>query len=303
MVNARLEREIQKARRQTGLETDRAIIANDGVSHYGSKKGFLRVQVRQGTSYLAAIELPNKSPYNPGPGTSVLLGYVRGVYAIVDVDDDSIRAVGGNPDVVKLPDSNANYTNQATIPVLKAEAKSPPGTSLVVREIWRETPNGIEYDPEQAISLSSEISALSSGQHQLVGLFLLADGTVETTTSTAKSSLDPMGTADIAECYAARTPGSWLIGFWTIADGITEINSDRELLDARQFINGPQLVYSETDVSNPPTDAELDSAFGTPATVGAGFEAIVNDGGGNANVYRVVSTGSSWFYSTLTQAT
>lgn len=63
------------------------------------------------------------------------------------------------------------------------------------------------------------------------------------------------------------------------------------------------VFYSAANVSNPPTDAELDTAFGTPASAGAGFTAIVNDNGADTNVYLVSSTGSSWFYTTMTQAT
>ncbi len=52
-----------------------------------------------------------------------------------------------------------------------------------------------------------------------------------------------------------------------------------------------------------PTDAELDSAFGTPAVVGAGFIGVVNDNNGDTNVYFVFSTGTSWFFVTGTKAT
>ena len=57
-----------------------------------------------------------------------------------------------------------------------------------------------------------------------------------------------------------------------------------------------------SNVSNPPTDAELDTAFGTPASVGTGFTRIVDDADGDANVYLVTSNGTSWWYATLTKA-
>lgn len=62
------------------------------------------------------------------------------------------------------------------------------------------------------------------------------------------------------------------------------------------------VFYSAANVSNPPTDAELDALFGTPASAGAGFSAVVNDAGADTNVYLVSSTGSSWFYTAMTQA-
>jgi hypothetical protein len=45
-----------------------------------------------------------------------------------------------------------------------------------------------------------------------------------------------------------------------------------------------------------PTDAELDSAFGTPATVGAGFEANVDDGGAHARYFKVGTDGTNWYW-------
>lgn len=63
------------------------------------------------------------------------------------------------------------------------------------------------------------------------------------------------------------------------------------------------IPYKTTDVSNPPTDAELDAALGTPATVGSGYLALLNDAGGGTNEYLVTSDGTNWLYVALTKAT
>lgn len=63
-----------------------------------------------------------------------------------------------------------------------------------------------------------------------------------------------------------------------------------------------KIEVDTTDVSNPPTDAELDSAFGAPATVGAGFVAFIDDNAGGANFYQVASDGTNWWISTFTKA-
>ena len=63
-----------------------------------------------------------------------------------------------------------------------------------------------------------------------------------------------------------------------------------------------QIKVSTANTSNPPTDAELDSALGTPATVGAGYLALLDDNGGGANVYLVASDGSNWWHVALTKA-
>lgn len=63
-----------------------------------------------------------------------------------------------------------------------------------------------------------------------------------------------------------------------------------------------RLSVSAADVSNPPTDAELDATFGTPAVAGAGFVRLLDDGGADSNVYLVVSNGTSWWHVLLTKA-
>ena len=62
------------------------------------------------------------------------------------------------------------------------------------------------------------------------------------------------------------------------------------------------IKVSVDNVSNPPTDAELDGLFGTPTSVGKGFARIINDAGLNANNYLVVSNGVGWWYVALTVA-
>lgn len=69
------------------------------------------------------------------------------------------------------------------------------------------------------------------------------------------------------------------------------------------YRNGvPSDGYSTANVSNPPTDAELDALFGTAAVAGAGFRVIINDNNADTNVYSVWSDGTSWFYTLGTKA-
>lgn len=65
---------------------------------------------------------------------------------------------------------------------------------------------------------------------------------------------------------------------------------------------GIMTKVDTSDVSNPPTDAELDSAFGTPATVGSGFMAFVDDNNADTNFWLVGSNGTSWWYVAMTKA-
>lgn len=62
------------------------------------------------------------------------------------------------------------------------------------------------------------------------------------------------------------------------------------------------LPVDTTDISNPPTDSELDSAFGTPDVAGEGATYYINDNGDGDNFYQAVSDGTNWWILTATKA-
>jgi hypothetical protein len=76
----------------------------------------------------------------------------------------------------------------------------------------------------------------------------------------------------------------------------------RRLRELDRQENAAFLPVSTSNVSSPPTDAELDTAFGTPATVGAGFLGLVDDAGAGSAVYLVGSDGTNWWYLAMTKA-
>jgi hypothetical protein len=66
-----------------------------------------------------------------------------------------------------------------------------------------------------------------------------------------------------------------------------------------------QIKRETSDISNPPTNAEITSAFGTPAAAGEGFIALMDDNDAATNIYIVASTGTTedrWWYAALTQS-
>ena len=67
---------------------------------------------------------------------------------------------------------------------------------------------------------------------------------------------------------------------------------------------GVQTKYATDDVSDPPTDAELDAAFGDPTVVGPGFVGILDDNGAGLYCYICWTTGTAgeWFYVAGTKA-
>ena len=63
-----------------------------------------------------------------------------------------------------------------------------------------------------------------------------------------------------------------------------------------------RIPSSNDNVSDPPTDAELDSAFGTPSMVGNGFIGVLDDAGAGSKVWLCIAKNSKWWYEELTAA-
>lgn len=76
-----------------------------------------------------------------------------------------------------------------------------------------------------------------------------------------------------------------------VADPDTEIETDGEI---------KQRIVS-SNVSNPPTDAELDALFTSPATKGDGWTVYIDDDD-SENFYQVVASGALWFIFTAAKA-
>lgn len=68
------------------------------------------------------------------------------------------------------------------------------------------------------------------------------------------------------------------------------------------FKGGLRTRVVSDDVSDPPTDAELDAAFGQPATLGEGFMGMVDDNDAQTKMWLAVTGGSTWWYEELTKA-
>lgn len=135
--------------------------------------------------------------------------------------------------------------------------------------------------------------------------FLGSDGSV-LTLGAGSQFRTPYGTAS-KPSFASTS--DYQSGFYVSASntvGISTNQTARLTIGSDGIVNcsnsGIRTKVSTANTANPPTDAELDSAFGTPATVGSGFHAILNDAGGGTNEYFVWSDGTNWFYVTGTLA-
>jgi len=85
--------------------------------------------------------------------------------------------------------------------------------------------------------------------------------------------------------------------------GHDEILQENFSSDAEPVFNALRLGVTSSDVSDPPTAAELIALFGQPWHVGAGWFAFLWDGISASDKYYLVgSDGINWRYMTLTAA-
>lgn len=64
--------------------------------------------------------------------------------------------------------------------------------------------------------------------------------------------------------------------------------------------NGVTVLVSVDNTANPPTLAQIQTAFGEQST---GFVGLINDAGAGVNEYLCWHDGTNWFYVTGTKAT
>lgn len=69
---------------------------------------------------------------------------------------------------------------------------------------------------------------------------------------------------------------------------------------ATSGVRTKQSVSNVNDTT--PTAAELTAAFGTPASLGRGFVATVDDNDGDTNGYLVFTSDASWYFLKFTKA-
>jgi len=157
-------------------------------------------------------------------------------------------------------------------------------------------------------SNASQVHVANSGTD---GLFL-------TSTAVGHGSAIFSGGAEFnGTDWVARNEEATIIAFY---DGVIYIDIDSGLTPGNTFtptvratittagiINansyGIRTKQSVANFSSPPTDAELNAAFGTPETLGRGFMATIDDADGDTTCYLVFTSDASWFYEAMTKAT
>ena len=68
-------------------------------------------------------------------------------------------------------------------------------------------------------------------------------------------------------------------------------------------LKGFKAPQSVANISNPPLDSELDAEFGTPAALGRGFMATIDDNSEESHVYLILTCDNTWWNVALSKST
>lgn len=164
--------------------------------------------------------------------------------------------------------------------------------------VWRGTPG---YYPGGTLDLTSYIPG-TSNHHAWCAVGI----DPETNTATGIAGSSQIVTAPLSESQIAAIDISTVVSVAAVrlTNGMTAISEMARIVAVRYpWADGdPALITSTENVGDPPTDAELDAAFGAPSTVGD-FTRIIDDNGDDTTFWLVHSTGTSWVYVEMTKAT
>ena len=127
---------------------------------------------------------------------------------------------------------------------------------------------------------------------------IINDGTTNTILLQRAGNITLNGVLTLSGGDTITTTANGNIVITAHGTGIIQLT---KLMDATTA--GIRNMVSIANVTTPVvTDAELDAAFGTPAVVGAGFTAFIDDNNADTAMILCVSNGASWWYTGLTKA-
>lgn len=299
----RLQTLRQQFRLRARLDVTGGILGDSsGKLYVDGKPGFVWVRPGRPGNLLPAIPVKREGVVYMRAGICVKLGYNEaGEQVVLGPDIDAQVAAGQNPNLNNPADRNVyGMMSQSSIAQAFSGPSSPPGTVVNVAGLLWHNGSQVLYMPGSQVDVGAYIPGTQ--QHRVLGVYLGLDNTLKLSASTAKSTSDPIGVADMQEAYTAVTKGNRPVWYYRLHDAQTTVLDPDKLADAREFLSAPMgyVLTSDANVSATPAASELYAAFGTQND---GFLGVLDDGGAGATVYVVVRKNSAWWYASMTEAT
>ena len=168
----------------------------------------------------------------------------EGKLAVLDIDFEGTKAHGGSPLDANAADKRRNaYTPPENFIPLDCHSTSAPGaltTEVYVNPLVYIVDNTVHFFYGELVDLAAAIPA--AGFQRLACLFLKTDDTIETVTSTQKTTIEVIGDDDVQECLDGATPGAKPAWAWLLANGAASLSDADRWLDLRQRINAANVA-------------------------------------------------------------
>jgi hypothetical protein len=146
-----------------------------------------------------------------------------------------------------------------------------------------------------------------AGENDRGNVLILHDGSNPTGGRLGVSTSNPTAVVHIANCHSTldcfRVDGvaPYFTPFVIDKDGNVGVGTSSP--DTELHVNGEiKQKITTSDVSNPPTDAELDTLWTSPATQGDGWTAYLKDSDSDY-LYQIVAVGTEWYIFSASKAT
>lgn len=241
-------------------------------------------------------------------------GIIRAGYFLVDIRADSATDVRGNDinitcnNATNSPDVTTLYGQRITVPATALFNSVTNAYGLYIDVAYPATNpwaiytagGGVRFGDDVVIGATTASAQLHVDQSDNDGaqpVLLLDQG--DASEEAIKISYD---SADVdMRILSLDVTGTPELGWDESEDEFTLSKG----LAVTGYVRGSTGLFTAQDVSNfsdPPTDAELDAAFGTPATLGRGFVATLDDNDADTDCYLVWTSDASWYYVKGTKA-
>jgi len=163
----------------------------------------------------------------------------EGKLAVLDIDFEGTKAHGGSPLDANAADKRRNaYTPPENFIPLDCHSTSAPGaltTEVYVHPLVYIADNVVHFFYGELVDLAASIPG--AGFQRLACLFLKTDDTIETVTSTQKTTIEVIGDDDVQECLDGASVGGRPAWAWLLANGAASLSDADRWLDLRQRIN------------------------------------------------------------------
>lgn len=173
------------------------------------------------------------------------------------------------------------------------------GTFVGKVKIGRSNDGGLSWvevaGPFSAAAAGTLTNDVGPSAHYMFACTEFTSGTIVTALVNLAKRVRTFANDGGVEVLAINSDGVSVTGTAAVS-GNTTVGGTLAVTGLISGTAGIKTKVATTNTANPPTQAELVTAFGAAATTGGGFVGVLNDNGGGTATYLIYSDGTNYFY-------